>query len=85
MSRIIGPLQDFKDVKLAGLGPDDCSGRNPRLAYGRMTGWGQEGRFCQSAGHDINYLALSGALNMVGHKERPPVPLSNLVVARTFL
>lgn len=61
-----------------GLGPAACLARNPRLAYGRMTGWGQAGPLAQSAGHDINYIALSGVLAAIGPAERPVVPL-NLV------
>ncbi len=61
-----------------GLGPDIALGRNPRLAYGRMTGWGQTGPYAQDAGHDINYIAISGALHAIGPAERPSVPL-NLV------
>ena len=61
-----------------GLGPADCLARNARLVYGRMTGWGQSGPLALRAGHDINYLALSGALNAIGTAERPCVPL-NLV------
>jgi alpha-methylacyl-CoA racemase len=62
-----------------GLGPDDCLKRNPRLIYGRMTGWGQEGPLAQAAGHDINYIALSGALHSFGRKGDVPVPPLNLV------
>jgi alpha-methylacyl-CoA racemase len=62
-----------------GLGPDDCLGRNPRLVYARMTGWGQEGPYAQMAGHDINYLALSGTLSLIGRADSPPVPPVNLV------
>jgi alpha-methylacyl-CoA racemase len=61
-----------------GLGPDAALARNPKLVYGRMTGWGQTGPLAQSAGHDINYLALSGALAAIGTKEKPTPPL-NLV------
>ncbi len=61
-----------------GLGPDECLGANPRLVYGRMTGWGQDGPLAQAVGHDINYLALSGALHCIGEKGRPPVPPLNL-------
>lgn len=61
-----------------GLGPADCHAANPKLVYGRMTGWGQSGPLAQEAGHDINYLALSGALHAVGPAERPVPPL-NLV------
>jgi len=62
-----------------GLGPDDCLKRNPRLIYGRMTGWGQEGPLALAAGHDINYIALSGALHSFGRKGDAPVPPLNLV------
>ncbi|MFT7684933.1 MAG: alpha-methylacyl-CoA racemase [Candidatus Azotimanducaceae bacterium] len=62
-----------------GLGPDDCLAVNPRLVYGRMTGWGQEGPMAQTAGHDINYIALSGALSAMGPKGEKPVPPLNLV------
>lgn len=62
-----------------GLGPDVCLKRNPKLVYGRMTGWGQEGPLANAAGHDINYIALSGALHSIGRPgENPPPPL-NLV------
>ena len=62
-----------------GLGPDACLKANPRLVYGRMTGWGQEGPLAPAAGHDINYIALVGALNAIGPKNGPPVPPLNLV------
>lgn len=62
-----------------GLGPDDCMGRNPKLVYGRMTGWGQEGPMAQAAGHDINYIGLSGALHAIGRAGERPVPPLNLV------
>jgi len=61
-----------------GLGPDVVQVRNPRLVYGRMTGWGQEGPLAQAAGHDINYISVTGALAAIGPKERPVPPL-NLV------
>lgn len=62
-----------------GLGPDICLARNPKLAFGRMTGWGQTGPLALRAGHDINYLAITGALHAMGDREGPPgVPL-NLV------
>ncbi len=62
-----------------GLGPDTLLRRNPRLVYGRVTGWGQEGPLAQEAGHDINYLALTGLLSCIGEPDRPPVPPLNLV------
>src|SRR3954468_1072861 len=61
-----------------GLGPDVVLARNPKLVYGRMTGWGQEGPLAQAAGHDINYISITGALAAIGPKERPVPPL-NLV------
>ena len=62
-----------------GLGPDVLLERNPRLIYGRMTGWGQEGPIAQAAGHDINYIALTGALHHIGRAGEAPVPPLNLV------
>lgn len=62
-----------------GLGPDDCLARNPKLVYGRMTGWGQDGPYAHAAGHDINYIALSGALGSIGRAGEAPVPPLNLV------
>jgi alpha-methylacyl-CoA racemase len=62
-----------------GLGPDVCLNRNPKLVYGRMTGWGQDGPIAHTAGHDINYIALSGALHAIGEPGGPPVPPLNLV------
>jgi alpha-methylacyl-CoA racemase len=62
-----------------GLGPEVCLKRNPKLVYGRMTGWGQEGPLSQAAGHDINYIALTGALYSIGRPDQNPVPPLNLV------
>ena len=62
-----------------GLGPDICLARNPRLVYGRMTGWGQQGPLSHTAGHDINYIAISGALGAMGYADRPPTPPLHLV------
>jgi alpha-methylacyl-CoA racemase len=62
-----------------GLGPDMCIAINPRLVYARMTGWGQQGPIAQEAGHDINYLALTGALHCLGEADRSPPPPLNLV------
>nr|WP_256468516.1 CaiB/BaiF CoA-transferase family protein [Bradyrhizobium sp. 197] len=62
-----------------GLGPGPCHAANPRLVYARMTGWGQDGPLAQEAGHDINYLALTGALHCLGDADRPPPPPLNLV------
>ena len=62
-----------------GIGPEDCLTRNPKLIYGRMTGWGQYGSYSSMAGHDINYIALSGVLGMIGRKDEKPVPPVNLI------
>ena len=62
-----------------GLGPEAALARNPRLIYGRMTGWGQDGPLAHTAGHDINYIGLSGALAAIGPADRPPPPPLNLV------
>lgn len=62
-----------------GLGPDACAARNPKLVYGRVTGWGQIGPMAHEVGHDINYIALSGALHPMGEPDRPPRPPLNLV------
>ena len=62
-----------------GLGPEDCLALNPKLVYGRMTGWGQSGPLAKTAGHDLNYLALSGALHAMGHADAPPTPPLHLV------
>lgn len=62
-----------------GLGPDTCLARNPRLVYGRMTGWGQKGPLAHAAGHDINYIALSGALHAIGRPGEPPVVPLNYI------
>jgi alpha-methylacyl-CoA racemase len=62
-----------------GVGPDECLARNPRLVYGRMTGWGQDGPYANMAGHDINYIALSGTLAMIGRAGEEPVPPLNLI------
>jgi alpha-methylacyl-CoA racemase len=62
-----------------GLGPEECLERDPALVYGRMTGWGQSGRYAHTAGHDITYLAISGALHMIGEEGRKPVPPVNML------
>jgi alpha-methylacyl-CoA racemase len=62
-----------------GLGPDVCLERNPKLVYGRVTGWGQTGPLAPAAGHDLNYVALSGMLHAMGDADRPPAPPLNLV------
>lgn len=62
-----------------GLGPDVCLKRNPKLAFGRVTGWGQSGPMAQAAGHDLNYIALTGALHAIGRAGQKPTPPLNLV------
>jgi alpha-methylacyl-CoA racemase len=62
-----------------GVGPAECLARNPRLVYGRMTGWGQEGPLAQRAGHDIAYIAITGTLGMIGRAGEPPAVPANLV------
>ncbi|MCP2251651.1 alpha-methylacyl-CoA racemase [Prauserella aidingensis] len=62
-----------------GVGPDECHDVNPRLVYGRMTGWGQDGPMATQAGHDINYISLTGSLHAIGRAEEPPAPPLNLV------
>jgi len=62
-----------------GIGPDDCRARNPRLVYGRLTGWGQDGPYAPMAGHDIDYIAISGALEPIGRAGQPPTPPLNVV------
>jgi alpha-methylacyl-CoA racemase len=62
-----------------GLGPEPCLARNPKLVYGRMTGWGQHGPLAQAAGHDLNYIALAGVLHSIGRAGQPPTPPLNLV------
>ena len=76
-----GLIEGFRPgvTERLGLGPQDCQARNPRLVYGRMTGWGQEGPMAQAAGHDINYISLAGALHAIGEKGGKPVPPLNLV------
>jgi len=76
-----GLMEGFRPgvAERLGLGPDTCLARNPRLAYGRMTGWGQDGPMAQTAGHDIDYIALSGALEAIGREGDRPVPPLNLV------
>jgi alpha-methylacyl-CoA racemase len=62
-----------------GVGPEECRARNPRLVFGRMTGWGQDGPYAPAAGHDINYISLAGALAHFGRRDGPPVPPLNMV------
>ena len=73
-------IEGFRPVaERLGIGPDVCLERNPRLVYGRMTGWGQTGPYAHTAGHDINYIALSGALHPIGRRGEAPVPPVNFV------
>jgi len=76
-----GLIEGFRPgvMERLGLGPEECLARNPRLVYGRMTGWGQEGPYALAAGHDINYIALAGALEPIGRHGEAPVPPLNLV------
>ena len=62
-----------------GIGPEHCAARNPKLVYGRVTGWGQDGPLSQAAGHDMNYISLTGALHSIGRKGDQPTPPLNLV------
>ncbi len=75
-----GLMEPFRPgvAERLGIGPEPCLARNPRLVYGRMTGWGQEGPLAKAAGHDINYIALTGVLHAIGTPEKPIPPL-NLV------
>jgi alpha-methylacyl-CoA racemase len=74
-------LEGFRPcvMERLGLGPDVMLADNPKLVYGRMTGWGQDGPYANMAGHDINYIALSGALHAIGRKGEKPVPPLNLI------
>ncbi len=76
--RADGLMEPFRPgvAERLGIGPDRCLARNPRLVYGRITGWGQEGPLAKAAGHDINYIALAGALGAIGTPERPVPPLN---------
>ena len=74
-------LEGFRPgvMERLGLGPEDCARANPRLVYGRMTGWGQDGPMASRAGHDINYVALSGVLGMLGRSGERPAPPLNVI------
>ncbi|WP_336297006.1 CaiB/BaiF CoA-transferase family protein [Sphingosinicella microcystinivorans] len=76
-----GLIEGFRPgvMERAGLGPEVLLAENPKLVFGRITGWGQFGPLSQAAGHDINYIALSGALHLVGSKDGPPIPPVNMV------
>jgi alpha-methylacyl-CoA racemase len=73
-------LEGFRPgvMERLGLGPEACLARNPRIVFGRMTGWGQEGPLATAAGHDINYIALTGALHAIGRRGEAPIPPLNL-------
>ena len=75
---LIDPFRPGVCEKL-GIGPEVCLARNPKLVFARMTGWGQEGPLAKAAGHDINYIALTGALFAVGEGQGKPLPPLNLV------
>jgi alpha-methylacyl-CoA racemase len=74
-------LEGFRPgvVERMGVGPDECLARNPRLVYGRMTGWGQDGPLAQAPGHDIDYIAVAGVLAHIGRRDAPPTPPLNLI------
>jgi alpha-methylacyl-CoA racemase len=76
-----GLIEGFRPgvMERLGLGPDVLCADNPRLVYGRMTGWGQEGPLSAAAGHDINYIALAGTFIAMGRAGEPPVPPANAV------
>lgn len=76
-----GLIEGFRPgvTERLGLGPDICLARNPKLVYGRMTGWGQEGPLSQAAGHDLNYIAITGVLDWLGRDGNPPTIPQNLV------
>jgi alpha-methylacyl-CoA racemase len=81
VARFDALLEGFRPgvMERLGLGPDDCRARNRRLVYGRMTGWGQDGPLAQTAGHDIDYIAVSGALGACARRGERPLPPVNLV------
>ncbi len=81
IDRADGLIEGFRPgvMERLGLGPEACLARNPRLVFGRITGFGQSGPLAQSAGHDLNYLSLTGALAAMGRPGSPPAPPLNLV------
>ena len=81
ISKADGLIEGFRPgvMERLGLGPQVCLDRNPGLVYGRMTGWGQTGPIAKAAGHDLNYIALTGALHSIGRKDQPPTPPLNLL------
>jgi alpha-methylacyl-CoA racemase len=80
-SRADALIEGFRPgvMERLGLGPEPCLARNPKLVYGRMTGWGQDGPLAEAAGHDLNYIALAGVLHSIGRAGQPPTPPLNLV------
>ena len=81
VERADGLIEPFRPgvAERLGVGPEPCLAANPRLVYGRITGWGQDGPLAKAAGHDINYIALTGLLHAIGHAGERPVPPLNLV------
>ena len=81
LSQVDGLIEGFRPgvMERLGLSPEECFEINPNLVYGRMTGWGQEGPLAKTAGHDINYIALTGALEAMGRKGETPPPPLNLI------
>ncbi len=81
VSRSDALIEGFRPgvMERLGLGPEECLATNPKLVFGRMTGWGQTGPLAMTAGHDLNYLSITGALGMMGHADRPPSPPLNLI------
>ena len=81
LKNVDGLIEGFRPgvMERLGLGPDICLERNKKIVFGRMTGWGQDGPLADAAGHDINYISLSGALAAIGRPNSPPVPPLNLI------
>jgi len=81
ISQVDGLIEGYRPgvMESLGLGPDDCFNVNSKLVYGRMTGWGQDGPMSKNAGHDINYISLTGALGAMGRNDSPPSPPLNLI------
>ena len=81
IDRADGLIEGFRPgvMERLGIGPRDCHDRNPKLVYGRMTGWGQSGELSHAAGHDLNYIAITGALWAMGEADRQPMPPLNLL------